>query len=76
VTARRRGPARQFSALDEYEGGLPSAEELLGPATASPAQALDAAREQLGLRRRMPAASPAGYPGIADLREELALDDF
>ena len=60
-----------FRALDEFEGGLPSAEELLGPGPASPGEVLDAAWEQLGLRRRMPAAPSAGYPGTGDLREEL-----
>jgi hypothetical protein len=72
VTARRR--ARAFSPLDDYEGGLPSADELLGPGTAGPGEAIGQAREQLGLRRRMPAAPPAGYPGIEDLRDALDPD--
>jgi hypothetical protein len=62
-----------FRALDDHEGGLPDIGELTGPGTASAGEVADAARVQLGMRRRMPAAPPAGYPGIADLREELGL---
>jgi len=58
---------------DLYEGGLPSIEELMSASTASPGEVLDAAREQLGLARHMPARPRGGCPGVSDLREELGL---